>query len=131
MTVLDTHVWVQWVNDPKDLSPRARRLIDRASAGGSLHVSSMSVLEVALLVAKGRLRLTMDTQQWVARSEQLPFLHFVAMDNEIALNSIALRGPAPADPADRIIVATTLVLGATLITRDERLRNYPYVRTEW
>lgn len=131
MIVLDTHVWVWWVNDPKDLSRRAGKLVETAAAEGRLHVSSISVLEVGLLTAKGRLRLTMDTQKWVERSEHLPFLHFVPVDNEIALGSIALRGSAPADPADRIIIATALILGATLVTRDDALLKYPYVRTAW
>jgi PIN domain nuclease of toxin-antitoxin system len=39
--------------------------------------------------------------------------------------------PPHSDPADRIIIATAVQLGATLITRDDKLRAYPHVKTEW
>jgi prevent-host-death family protein len=42
-----------------------------------------------------------------------------------------LAAPLHDDPADRIIVATALPLGATLITKDRRLRRYRAVRTIW
>ena len=35
------------------------------------------------------------------------------------------------DAADRIIVATARTLGATLITKDDKLRRYPHVETLW
>ena len=131
MIVLDTHVWVRWVNNPADLSRRARAVIEKEIREKGIYLSSISALEVALLSSKGRLQLTMDARDWVARSEALPFLQFVPVDNNIALRVTELRGPLHADPADRIIIATTLVLGATLVTKDEKLLNYPYVTSLW
>ncbi len=58
-----------------------------------------------MLVKKGRLVLTMAVEDWVARSEALPFIHFVPVDNRIAVRSLQLNGRLPNDPADRIIVA--------------------------
>lgn len=84
-----------------------------------------------MLVKKGRLELSMDVEEWVAKSESLPFLHFVPMDNRIAVLSNQLADGLHEDPADRIITATALVLGVTLITRDQRLRDYPHVETLW
>jgi PIN domain nuclease of toxin-antitoxin system len=73
----------------------------------------------------------MDVGDWIAASEALPLLQFVPVDNRIALRSTALPGKLHKDPADRIIVATTLILGATLVTKDRRLRRYPHVDTLW
>jgi len=73
----------------------------------------------------------MEAEDWIARSESLPFLDFVPVDNRIAIRSTRLPGSFHADPADRIIVATTLLLGATLITKDDKLRRYPHVDTLW
>jgi PIN domain nuclease of toxin-antitoxin system len=129
--LLDTHAWVWWISDPRTVSRGARRAIEAAVARGQLHVSSISVWEIALLVARKRLRLTMDVASWIARSEALPFLTFVPVDNRIALRSTALPGPLHDDPADRMIIATALALGAELVTRDEKIHGYGHVRTVW
>ncbi len=131
MIVMDTHVWVWWVSGVEDLSPRAAELIAEAVSDRALHVSCISAWEVAILVRRGRLVLTMDVQDWVARSEALPFLRFVPVDNRIALGAVRLPEPLHRDPADRIILSTARTLGATLVTRDERLWIYPHVETVW
>ena len=73
----------------------------------------------------------MDVESWVAKSEAMPFLHFVPVDNAIALKSVRLPEPLHSDPADRIIIATATILGFPLITRDKRILEYPHVRTIW
>ena len=129
--VLDTHVWVWWLSESTPLPPRVHKVLAEAMADRAMYVSSMSVWEVAQLVARGRLRLTMDSADWIAKSESFPFLHFVPMDNRIALKSVQLPGPLHTDPADPMIITTALVLGGTLITKDEKLLHYPHVKTFW
>lgn len=73
----------------------------------------------------------MSAADWVARAAGLPFLHFVPVDNQIALRSIELPGDLHDDPADRLIVATALGLGLPLVTKDRRLHDYPHLRTIW
>ena len=119
------------VAEPKRLSPRARRYIHREIRGEPLLVSSMSVWEVAMLSERRRLALTMAVEDWVAHCEALPFLSFVPVSNRIALESVRLPGFPSPDPADRIIVATALGFGATLVTADRRIRGYSRVRTVW
>ncbi len=130
MIVLDTHAWVWWVAGDPQLSAAAAGEIDLAMGTGRLYVSSISAWEVALLVRRGRLELTMEVGDWIARSEALPFLGFVPVDNRIALRSVELAGLHD-DPADRIIVATALALGARLVTRDRRLHRFAGVETVW
>jgi PIN domain nuclease of toxin-antitoxin system len=129
--VLDTHVWVWWVNGTPSLSRRARRAIGVATRNAAVYVSSISVWEVAQLVAKGRLELSMSVESWVAKSEAMPFLHFVPVDNAIAIKSVHLPERFHRDPADRIIVATSSILGFPVITRDRRIRKYAHVKTVW
>jgi PIN domain nuclease of toxin-antitoxin system len=127
--LLDTHIWVWWVSDPGELSAKSRRLIEQARVEGTIHISSISIWEVALLVGKDRLRLRMDVRDWIAKSEALPFLNFVPVDNMIALKSAYLPGPLHNDPADRIIIATAVIKEAILVTKDEKIINYPHIRT--
>lgn len=131
MIVIDTHVWLWWVSDPSQLSGLARSAIDAAAQRHELFVSTISAWEVAMLAEKGRLRLTLDVRDWIARSEALPFLTFVPLTNAIAIEAVRLPGFPHADPADRIIAATASSLGAELVTKDEKLRGYSLLRTIW
>ena len=131
MIVLDTHILLWWVNDPTTLSTQARKAIDAAVNSKSVHVSCISSWEIALLVERGRLRLALDVRDWLCRCEALPFLTFVAVSNAIAVESVRLPDFPHADPADRIIAATALSLGAALVTKDDKLRNYPHLKTIW
>lgn len=131
MTLLDTHAWVWWVSDPDRLSGDALRAIEEAREARTLLVSSISAWEVAVLAARGRMKLTLDVADWVARSEALPFLRFVPVDTALALAAVALPGAFHADPADRIIVATALQRKARLVTKDDRIRAYSHVRSVW
>lgn len=69
MILLDTHAWVWWVSDPGRIPSRARSAIEKAVTAAALYVSAIRVWEVAMLVAKGRLELTMPAVDWVTRSE--------------------------------------------------------------
>ena len=131
MIVLDTHAWVWWVSGSQSMSRQAKTALQRGMEERNIRISSISVWEVTQLVARGRLELTMNVADWVAKSESLPFVQFVPVDNRIAVRATDLPGQLHADPADRIIVATTLALGAILVTKDERLRRYAHVETLW
>lgn len=131
MIVLDTHAWIWWVSSPEFLSEKAKRIIDEAATERNILISSVSVWEVAILVSRGRLKLTMNPGDWVAASEALPFFEFVPVSNNIALTSVQLPGALHKDPADRIIIATAVSLGAVLVTKDEKIRNYRHVKTVW
>ena len=132
MILLDTHALVWWVAEPQRIPAKARRPLDAAvKAGESIAVSSISVWEIAMRVARKRLGFTIDSEIWISRVEALPFLAFVPVDNRIALRSVQLEDFAHRDPADRLIVATALGLGATVVTADRRLRAYKPLATLW
>lgn len=84
-----------------------------------------------MLVTKGRLRLDRDPLVWVQEALQLPRVTFLPLTPEIAVASTRLPGGLDGDPADRILAATALHLGAPLITRDRDLRGYAALRTVW
>lgn len=131
MIVLDTHVWVWWVSNPEKLSRGARGAISEAMKNNAVLISAISVWEVALLVARERLKLSIEVVDWIARSERLPFVRFIPVDTSIALKTVFLPGHIHNDPADRIIIATALIAGAQLISMDKKIRKYPHVKTIW
>ena len=131
MILLDTHAWLWWANGSPELSDEARRLVDRGLDDAAVSISCISSWEVAMLLARGRLELSIDAQRWIGTFEQMEGITFVPVDNAIALRAVSLPAPFHADPADRIIVATAIALDATLVTRDGRIRAYPHVRTAW
>lgn len=131
MIMLDTHTWVWWVSNPEKLSIPARERIEKGVIDKNIFISSISAWEVAMLTARGRLKLTMDAREWIAKSELLPFLRFIPVTNQIAIKSVSLPGKLHSDPADRIIVATAIIQEATLITADEKILDYPHIETLW
>ena len=128
MIVLDTHIWIWWIASPDKLSPTAIQAIENEIPHNGLRISSISAWEVAMLVSRGRLELTMDAAAWIARSESLPFIRFIPIDNRIALRAVSLPASAPSDPADRIIAATALTLGTPIVTMDKRMGTIENLR---
>ena len=132
MIVLDTHTLLWWVNRDSDrLSNTAAKTISDQLKDGRICVSSITVWEIAHLVAHGRFTLGMALADWVAVAEDIPEVEFVPVDNIIAADSVTLPEPFHRDPADRFIVATARKLSAPLVTIDRKIRAYPHVQTIW
>jgi PIN domain nuclease of toxin-antitoxin system len=122
--LLDTHVWI-WMMDGarRELSAQSIREIEGAAARGGLLVSTISAWEVAMLEAKGRLRLSMDVRQWIERGLSAPGLRLAELSVDVAVDSARLT-EVHGDPADRILIATARRTGATLLTRDRRILDH-------
>lgn len=132
MIILDTHALLWWASgDTEQLSAVAAQAIEAELNGGQIRVSSISSWELAMLVAKGRIALSMDIGEWLSIVSQIEAVSFMPVDNEIAVKSVELPGEFHKDPADRIIVATARKLAAPLVTADDKIRGYPHVRTIW
>jgi len=129
--VLDTHAWVFWADGGDQLTAKARRTIASAQAKKAVYVSAISAWEVALLSEKGRLALSIDVTEWIARATTLPGVQTVSLDVRTAVDSVRLPGDLHKDPADRMIAATARRLGVPLVTADARLRAYSHLRTIW
>lgn len=133
MIVLDTHALIWWVNGDRQLSAKALNAIrkEAARAEGQLLVSVISTWEIALLVQRGRLTLTMDLGDWIGTVATIDAIQFVPVDNEIAMQSARLPGDFHPDPADRMIVALARHLTVPLVSGDARIRAYRHVETVW
>ncbi|PCE23906.1 VapC toxin family PIN domain ribonuclease [Paraburkholderia acidicola] len=131
MIVLDTHALVWWVTADPTLSKKARTAIDRELAGGEIIVSAISAWEIAMLVDRERLVLSMDVGSWLATVSAIEAVRFISIDPETAVKSVELPGEFHKDPADRMIVALARKFSVPLVTKDEKIRAYAHVKTIW
>jgi len=122
--LLDTHVLVWLLNRDSTLSRSVVTAIDEAARESAVLVSAITPWEIAMLVAKGRLSLTRDVQEWLDDALSQPGIALAPLEPAIAVASTRLPGTLHQDPADRMIVASARHHGAVLVTADDRLLAY-------
>jgi PIN domain nuclease of toxin-antitoxin system len=117
-----------WLGAGRDLRHGAQEVI----AQRSLHVSRITVWEIANLVRKRRLALAMPPLAWFLKAVEQMGASLPPLSLEVLADSCALPGDPPSDPADRIIIATARGAGLIVVTRDEKILRYSrtgHVRT--
>ncbi|MDE0628574.1 MAG: type II toxin-antitoxin system VapC family toxin [Bryobacterales bacterium] len=127
--LLDTHILIWWLNDSDRLSPAQREVVASATAESPLLVSDISIWEVATLYSLGRIELAIPLRTWLDKAVAPPLVRRQGISPAIAAELAALPDSFHLDPADRILVATARVFGATLLTRDRRIIDAALVRT--
>ena len=120
--LLDTHALVWLAQGDEQLGTESLELADRASKEDGLLVSAFSFWEVAMLVRRRRLNLTQPPASWRTTVLELGIIE-IAISGEIGILAAELEDFHP-DPADRVIAATAVARGATLITADRRILNW-------
>jgi PIN domain nuclease of toxin-antitoxin system len=119
--LLDTHVLVRWLADPKRLSrDQLRTLRGAVRLGQPLALSDVTLLEIAVLAGGGGARLRVPVHDLFAALEASAGFQVISIDTEIAVEVAAL-GDMLRDPADRAIVATARVRRLRLVTSDRRI----------
>lgn len=110
------------------LSPRARQLIQQHA--DSLFISSISGFEIAIKYARGVLRLPIEPVAWLEIA--LPNHGISELPVTCRIGALAASlPPLHKDPCDRIIVATAVIEGLTVLTPDPLIRAYPDAHVEW
>lgn len=129
MIVLDTHAWLWWISEPQRLGSAAREEIDRSEQVG---VATISVWEVTMLVAKGRVSLDRPLERWLAQALANPRVIALNLTVNIAVRAGLLDGDGfPGDPADRFIYASARAWDARLATQDRALRAFDPLLSVW
>ncbi len=131
MILLDTHAAIMLVLKPEALSGAARRSIARAEAGDGAAIASITLWEIALLIAHGRVVVQGSTETFLKLLVQRPGLFVLDLGPEVAALSCQFPPDFPGDPADRIIAATARAHGLTLVTKDRRMQDCSMLRTVW
>ena len=127
--LLDTLILVWWHGDRTRLSPEQQNVITAADADSPLRVSDISLWEVAMLQGMGRIRLAIPLREWLEKAVAPPLVRRHGISPAVAAELASLPETFHRDPADRILVATAGVLGATLLTRDRRIAEAELVDT--
>ena len=127
--LLDTHALVWWLDDRDRLSAAQQAVVAAANGNSPLLVSDISLWEVAMLHSLGRIRLAIPLREWLDKAAAPPLVKRQGISPAIAADVAALPDSFHRDPADRILVATARVLGATLLTQDRRIVDAGLVDT--
>lgn len=123
--LLDTHIWIWYLEDNRERMPDGVfALLDRAAGGERLLVSDISYWEVALKSAVGRLSLSLEASVWLRRAESAPGIRFLALDRDTLFLSTRLPGAVHNDPADRILLAAAQLNDVPIVTADRVLIRY-------
>jgi len=129
--ILDTHAWF-WLVNGEDRLKRKRhllRVVDQAASRMNLYVSAISVWEISMLEAKGRVEFQSGCLKWVKEALSAPGIQLLPLTPEIAVESTRLPGTFHGNPADRILVASARIQHADLVTADEKI--HAYARKGW
>ena len=120
MILLDTHIWVRWL-EPADPLPGS--LTARIEDADRVGVSAISCWEVTMLAARGRISLPLPLSEWIDEATWGSGVEIVPIHCETARMAAALP-QHHRDPADRLIIATAHLLDAMLISLDGRFPDY-------
>jgi PIN domain nuclease of toxin-antitoxin system len=127
--VADTHALLWALSAPEKLGRQASRAFAARGSGSTIHISVVSLWEVALLHERGRVGLPAGFSAWREAISGLEGLRVEPLLVEDVEEARGLGGLV--DPFDRLITGVAVRLGAWLISRDERLRRSRWVRTVW
>lgn len=129
MILLDTHALIWLANEPAKLSRTAAKAIHAANRSGGLAISAITLWELAWLATHDRVEITGTANDFVEEiSSRTAILPITA---KIAILASQLPTTYLSDTSDRLIGATALAEGITLVTKDRKIRGCKQIKTAW
>lgn len=123
--LLDTHILIWWRLDSKRLSRRqVMRLQDLENRQEPVGISAITLWEIAMLSARGRIEIAHPPEVWLEEIERHGLIEVLPLTGRIAAESVRLGPDFHNDPADQLIVATARIHGLPLMTADERIHSW-------
>ncbi len=118
--VIDSHVLLWWLTDAGKLSTRAGDFLTSCEAGEQQCVlAGVSLWELEHKRRKGRLPLANPVRTWLPKLQALEFVKLTGTSLDLWLSAAELAW-THRDPADRLIAATALARGVSVLTKDRR-----------
>jgi len=122
--LLDTCA-VLWLVDGAPMNKQALAALEDAERKRqALFLSPISIWEIGLLMSKGRIASTLSPHAWTERLLAHPLMRLAELPPRVLIDASWLPGNPPADPADRMIIATARHYGQTILTRDRKILAY-------
>ena len=129
--LLDTHVLIWMAGEPKRLSKKARQATERATARGGLAIASVTLWEIASLVARRRISISGTIANWTTELLSKGGIAVLDLTPQIAELATTFGPDYSNDPIDKIIGATARSHGMPLITADRQLQASPLLNCIW
>jgi PIN domain nuclease of toxin-antitoxin system len=129
--LLDTPVLTWLLLEPEHLSGAAASAIRRARRNQGIALAAISLWELAMLFSRGHVKGRGTVEASVRTLIEGSGAEIRPITPEIAALAWQFPEDFPHDPADRLIAATARAEGMTLITRDQRIRQSPLLKTLW
>lgn len=129
MILVDTQIVIWSALKPDRLPKAAELAIRRARKSDGVCIASITLWELSLLVARGKVRAAGSIEASVRKFSE----GYVIKELTVEIAALAAQFPEdyPGDPADRVIGATVRSEGLPLITADERIQASPLIMTIW
>jgi PIN domain nuclease of toxin-antitoxin system len=127
--LLDTHVLIWLTTEPTKLSRHASSAIRRASRGGGIGISAITLWESGWLATHRRLQLTGTVEAYL--EEVSSRVAVLPITTKVAALANQFSTDYSSDPCDRIIGATALSEGMVLVTKDAKIRDCKQIQTLW
>ena len=119
--LVDTHIILWWLSEDARLSTRVKKILTRAMHEEICYASDISLWEVSMLIAQGRVDSDRPTEEFLEFAFSPPIINLIRISPRIAAEVVNISPDLHGDPADRLIVATARIHQLTLITYDKKI----------
>jgi len=126
MILLDTHIWIWWVNEMDRLDQATVHYLDELPPA-NIRISVILCWEIAKLIEKGRIQLSEPLSNWLEKAIDLSGITVIDLERNIIADACNLPNTFHSDPADQLIVATSRVKNLPLLTADGKILRYEHV----
>lgn len=125
--VTDTHSLVWYFTEDPRLSNKALEAFEQTVKEGIIIVPAVVLAEIMFISKKGKTTLTFE--ETLKKIEGYENFDVAPLDTEIL--KVADKIEVDMEMHDKLIMATTLYFKATLITKDERIKETGICSTIW